>query len=237
MWYCLFTLPPPPPLIQTQNLLPRPVASKCSITFPASLSAGGLNVLCLCFPHNLWKVSYFYTPKRHSLICSTATRSRGLPRWLSGKESACQCRRCRKCGFGSWIRRIPWRRKWQLTPVFLLGEFLGQRSLGATVHGVAKSQTLWALMQSVAHTVWWYYMSPAWLPSPLQAVRLLTLESYFLPVLWAQAKLCLSLFPTHVPCLPPVFPWLGSRWFLWPQTEGELPSFPALSSWRLHHVL
>ena len=41
----------------------------------------------------------------------------------------------------------------------------------------------WALMQSVAHTVWCYYMSSASLPSPLQAVRLLTLESYFLPVL------------------------------------------------------
>ena len=41
MWYCLFTILSPPPLIQTQNLLPRPVASKCSITFPAPLSPGG----------------------------------------------------------------------------------------------------------------------------------------------------------------------------------------------------
>ena len=31
----------------------------------------------------------------------------GLPRWLNGKESACQCRRC---GFGPWVRKIPWRR-------------------------------------------------------------------------------------------------------------------------------
>jgi len=29
-----------------------------------------------------------------------------------------------------WIRKIPWRRAWQLTPVFLPGETLGQRSLG-----------------------------------------------------------------------------------------------------------
>ena len=28
-----------------------------------------------------------------------------LPRWLSGKESACQCRRCE---FDSWVRKIPW---------------------------------------------------------------------------------------------------------------------------------
>ena len=32
-------------------------------------------------------------------------------------------------GFDSWVRKIPWRRKWQPTPVFLPGEFHGQRSL------------------------------------------------------------------------------------------------------------
>ena len=36
-----------------------------------------------------------------------------LPRWLSGKEHACQCRRRRRRGFNPWIRKIPWRRKWQ----------------------------------------------------------------------------------------------------------------------------
>ena len=36
------------------------------------------------------------------------------PQWLSGKESACQCRRR---GFNSWVWEIPWRRRWQLTPV------------------------------------------------------------------------------------------------------------------------
>ena len=35
-----------------------------------------------------------------------------LPRWLSGKESTCQCRRCR---FGPWVRKFPWRRKWKPT--------------------------------------------------------------------------------------------------------------------------
>ena len=37
------------------------------------------------------------------------------------------------------LGKTPWRRKWQLTPVFLPGKFHGQRSL--VVHGVAKSQT------------------------------------------------------------------------------------------------
>jgi len=44
-----------------------------------------------------------------------------LPRWLSGKESACQCRSCRRCGFDPWPWKIPWRQKWQPILVFLLG--------------------------------------------------------------------------------------------------------------------
>ena len=32
-------------------------------------------------------------------------------------------------GFDPWVRKIPWRREWQPTPVFLSGKFHGQRSL------------------------------------------------------------------------------------------------------------
>ena len=46
--------------------------------------------------------------------------------WLSKKESACQCRRCK---FNPWVRKIPWRWAWQFTPVFLPGESHGQRHL------------------------------------------------------------------------------------------------------------
>ena len=49
--------------------------------------------------------------------------------WLSGKESACQFRRCQRCGIDPCVGKIPWRRKWQPTPVFLPGESHGQRSL------------------------------------------------------------------------------------------------------------
>ena len=45
---------------------------------------------------------------------------------VRGKESTCQCRRCE---FDPWVRKIPWRRRWQPTPVFLPGESHGQRSL------------------------------------------------------------------------------------------------------------
>ena len=49
-----------------------------------------------------------------------------LPRWLSGKESTCQCRRRR---FDPWARKIPWRRNWQPVPVFLPGKSHRQISL------------------------------------------------------------------------------------------------------------
>ena len=36
---------------------------------------------------------------------------------------------CRRPRFDPWVGNILWRRKWQPTPVFLPGEFHGQRSL------------------------------------------------------------------------------------------------------------
>ena len=63
-----------------------------------------------------------------------------FPGAASGKEPTCQCRRHKRRGFDYWIRKFPWRRAWQLIPV-LPGEPHGQRSLWATVHGVANSQT------------------------------------------------------------------------------------------------
>ena len=47
----------------------------------------------------------------------------------TSKELACQCRRHKRCGFDPWVRKSPWRRTWQPSPVFLPGESLGQRSL------------------------------------------------------------------------------------------------------------
>ena len=49
----------------------------------------------------------------------------------SGKEPACQYRRPKKCGLNPWVRKIPWRKVWQPTPVLLPGECHGQRGLPA----------------------------------------------------------------------------------------------------------
>ena len=52
-----------------------------------------------------------------------------------------QCRRLRP-GFDPWIGKIPWSRKWQPAPVFLPGEFHGQRSLvGCSPWGHRESDT------------------------------------------------------------------------------------------------
>ena len=53
----------------------------------------------------------------------------GFPGGTSSKEPACQCTRHKQHGFHPWVGKIPWRRKWQPTPVFLPGESHGQRSL------------------------------------------------------------------------------------------------------------
>ena len=62
----------------------------------------------------------------------------GLSWWLRGKDSACHCRRR---GFDLWVRKIPWRREWQPTPVFLPGKSHEQRSGGLQSMESQKSQT------------------------------------------------------------------------------------------------
>ena len=53
----------------------------------------------------------------------------GFPGGASGKESDCQWRRCRRYGFDSQVRKIPWKWKWYPTHISLPGKFYGQRSL------------------------------------------------------------------------------------------------------------
>ena len=58
--------------------------------------------------------------------------TRGFPDGTSGKESAWQCRRR---GFDSWVRKIPWSRKWQPALV------LAWPSVGLQFMGSQKSPT------------------------------------------------------------------------------------------------
>ena len=81
--------------------------------------------------NNLLKYTFMFC----SLFCMCDL---GLTWWLSGKSSACQCRRCI---FDPWVEKIPWRRKWQLTSVLLPGKSHGQRSLAGHSPWCSKSHT------------------------------------------------------------------------------------------------
>ena len=65
----------------------------------------------------------------------------GFPGGTSGKESPCQRRRCRRLRFNPWVRKIPWKKKWQPTPVFLPGEHMDGGAWWAKVHRVTGSRT------------------------------------------------------------------------------------------------
>ena len=91
---------------------------------------------------SLLKCSYFNCYLQLVLCCDiwfkTRFRKEARPlavsvwrasQWLRGKESACQCRRCRGCGFDPRAGKIPWRRWSRPSPAFLPGESHGQRSL------------------------------------------------------------------------------------------------------------
>ena len=62
-------------------------------------------------------------------ICNLLTHDKDFSGGGGGKESACQYRRHKRRGFDPWVGKIPWRRAWQPTPVFLPGESHGQGSL------------------------------------------------------------------------------------------------------------
>ena len=59
-----------------------------------------------------------------------------FPDGSDGKESACNVG---DLGLIPWVWKIPWRREWQPTPVFLPGEFHGQRSLAGCSPRAPKS--------------------------------------------------------------------------------------------------
>ena len=66
--------------------------------------------------------------QKHPFVLSSQAVN-GLARCRSGKDSACQCSFCKRCGFEPWVRKIPWSKKWQPTPLFLPKKSHGERKL------------------------------------------------------------------------------------------------------------
>ena len=82
---------------------------------------------------SLWKLILKFPPP---------TPWEGFSGGTSGKESACQCRRHKRCRFNPWVRKIPWRRERLPALVLLPGESRGQRRLvGSSPWGHKESDT------------------------------------------------------------------------------------------------
>ena len=127
--YCLSGHPPPPEalgLVQP-GVLFGPLRSSVSVT-----EGEGLQSLRMC------------SCNKH-----TEAWTHGPPTCLRGKESASQFR---SCGFHPWVRKIPWRKKSQPTPVFLPGKLLDRAAWRSIVPEVTKSRT----PLSTAQAKWTY---------------------------------------------------------------------------------
>ena len=74
-------------------------------------------------------------------------KSKGL---LWGSDGKRICLQCERPELAPWVRKIPWGSKWQPTPVFLPGEFHGQRSLAGCSPGSQRVGHNWA---TNTHTV------------------------------------------------------------------------------------
>ena len=85
----------------------------------------------------------------HWLFCASLVAQR------LRKKICLQCRWHKRFGFDPWIRMIPWRRKWQPTPVFLPGEFHEQRSMeGYSPWSRKESEKLKLNLQYFGHLMW-----------------------------------------------------------------------------------
>ena len=97
----------------------------------------------------------------------------------SGKEHACQCRRHKRLWFDPWVRKIPWKRAWQPTLIFLPGASLGQRSLvGYVPKGCKESDTAEAWIFTTLNIHWkdwcWSWSSntlATWCQEPTRGKR------------------------------------------------------------------
>ena len=78
---------------------------------------------------------------------------RGFTWWLRDKEI---CLQCRRPGFDPWVRKIPWRREWQPSPVFLPGESQGQRILEGYGPQGCKESDMTEQLSTLFHTPHFY---------------------------------------------------------------------------------
>ena len=108
------------PQMLSLKILPwKPLGSSTTCTYTCTTTCGLYSLLgtfskhCTYLHHMLGSVNW---------LCFSVGKWMGLSRWCRGKESNCQCRSCRRRGFDPLVGKIPWRRKWEPSPVVLPGK-------------------------------------------------------------------------------------------------------------------
>ena len=97
----------------------------------------------------------------------------GFPGGASGKEHTCQCRRHKRHGFSRLVEKIPWRRAWQPTPIFLPGESHWQKNLvGYSPRGCKELDTTERLTHSIVHSLYPWISHSQFQPMSCHSVEL-----------------------------------------------------------------
>ena len=124
--------------------------------FPKSPSAGA-PICHLRDENRQWTYSFCHIPYRHHHTPTHARTIRSTPTsaWASlVAQMVKNLPAMRRPGFSPWVGKILWRRSWQPTPVFLPGEFHGQRSLeGYSARGHKELDTIEQLTLTFQHPV------------------------------------------------------------------------------------
>ena len=102
-----------------------------------------LSLICIKFRQNSERRSQYSTSVecKMNLALMLGEPFPGFQGGVRVKESACQCRRCRRHRFDPWVRKIPWQRKWQLISVFLPGKLPWTEEPGRLQSTVSQIQT------------------------------------------------------------------------------------------------
>ena len=116
------------------------------------------------------------------------------------KESTCHCRRCESRRFDPWVRKIPWRRKWQSTPVFLPGKSPWTKKPGRLQSmGLQRVGHNWVQAHTWTVGEKWYVTRKEMLPN---CWDLWVLPSRTYSVSWGIQYVCLCFLPSTGCLLP-----------------------------------
>jgi len=181
----------------------------------------GLSLVCVHVEEKTWHLFVFFFYWVYScfpMLCYLLLYGKvnqiyiySFPGGSSGKESTWRCRRYKRCGFNTWVGKIPWSRNWQTTPVFVPGKFHEQRRVPCVIQSI--SSVIYFVPSSVRMSIF-QSPNPSHLPLPhflfgvckfvlyicvsISAVQKdhlyhFFLDSTFMPCCCSVTQLCLTL--------------------------------------------